>query len=153
VVKHFENDEYRIRLALDGVQVSALSRSDIDLLNEISHKNAGLGTWDLAESTHTEEYTKNYREGTSTPISLEDVIDAVAREAGQTVDSQGRRKKKHFSINFSREPMLAGDTFIPAKFDCQPLDRHFQIRRSIQNRLDSLCCCLKDADAHWMTKG
>jgi len=56
---------------------------------------------DLAESTHTEEYTKNYREGTSTPISLEDVIDAVAREADKQLILKDAEEKAFFDKLFA----------------------------------------------------
>jgi uncharacterized phage-associated protein len=91
--RHFENDGYRIRLSDDGLSVSALSRYEIDLLNEISTKYAGFGTWDVAEETHTDEYIKNYQQGTPTPIPLEDQIEAVGRNLDKSVILQDAAEK------------------------------------------------------------
>jgi uncharacterized phage-associated protein len=77
--RHFENEKYRVRLADSGIGVSSLSRFEIALLNEISAKYDGYGTWDVAEASHTSDYHKNYIQGTSTTIPLEDIIDSVGR--------------------------------------------------------------------------
>lgn len=76
----FQNDDnYSIELVKDP-GVSALSRAEVSLLNEISRENAGVDVWDVAEKTHQfAEYEKNYHKNTSTTIPLGDVIDAVGR--------------------------------------------------------------------------
>ncbi len=99
--RDFENDEYRIHLADADLQVSALSQYEIDLINEISTQYAGQGTWDVAEATHTEEYKKNYLEGTSNRIKLEDVIDAVGRKNDKEAILRDAEEKSHFDRLFS----------------------------------------------------
>ncbi len=101
--RHFQNEEYRIRLAKD-VGVCALSRYEIDLLNEISDRYAALGTWDVADATHAfEEYQKNYQEGTSTPIELVDVLDAIGRKKQKTAILEDARAKAYFDKLFAGE--------------------------------------------------
>jgi len=81
---HFINEDYRVKLNDEELRIASLSRYEIDLLNEISAKYAGFGTWDVADATHLEEYTKNYQAGNAMPISLEDLVDAVGPKAGKT---------------------------------------------------------------------
>jgi len=99
--RHFENEDYRVRLSDEELLVSALSRYEIDLLNEISTQYAGFGTWDVADATHTEEYKKNYREGTSTPIALEDLIEAVGRKSDESAIVQDAQEKAFFDDLFA----------------------------------------------------
>ena len=76
--QHFSNESYKVHLAND-LKASALSRYELELLNEISEKYFGMGTWDVADATHLPEWNKNHRAHTSTEISLEDVIDAIGK--------------------------------------------------------------------------
>lgn len=76
--KHFANDGYVVQLT-DEPEITSLSRFEVDLLDEVTQDNAKHGTWDLAESTHYEEWKKNHSPKTSTKIRLEDVLDAVGR--------------------------------------------------------------------------
>lgn len=79
--RHFENEEYRIRLSDDDLGVLSLSRFEVDLLNEVSERFAGHGTWDVAMASHTEEYEKNYKKNSSTTIPFEDMIEGVKRSS------------------------------------------------------------------------
>jgi uncharacterized phage-associated protein len=83
---HFDNVEiYRVHLHRD-VGVAALSEDEIDLLNEISEKHAHLDTWELANVTHRfKEYADTYQENTSSPITLEKIIDAVGRSKQKAI--------------------------------------------------------------------
>src|SRR5262249_36983026 len=58
-----------------------LSQAEITRLNEISDKYAPFTDVDICnQMTHSfDEWVKNYREGTSAPIQLEDILDAVGR--------------------------------------------------------------------------
>ncbi len=105
--RHFENNEYKVHLADQDLQVSALSQFEIDLLNEISIQYAGQGTWDVAEATHTEEYKKNYIEGTSSGIRLEDVIEAVGRKEDKELILQDAEEKSYFDKLFSAPEAVA----------------------------------------------
>ncbi len=91
--RHFENEGVKIHLSDDELSVVALSRYELDLLNEISRKYAGFDTWDVAEETHTEEYKKHFREGTSTAIPLEDQIEGVGRGAQKAAILQNAKEK------------------------------------------------------------
>ena len=99
--RHFENENYRVRLSDDDLRVSALSRYEIDLINEISTMYAGFGTWDVADATHTDEYKKNFREGTSTPIPLEDLVEAVGRKSEKSAIQKDAEQKDYFDRLFS----------------------------------------------------
>ena len=75
--KHFDNDAHLVVLRHEPA-ISALSRYEIGLLNEISQQFMGYDDWDVAEATHEfAEYGNSYKKDTSTPIPLEQVIDAV----------------------------------------------------------------------------
>jgi uncharacterized phage-associated protein len=60
--------------------VLALSRYEIDQLAETARRYRDMEDWDLVALTHTfAEWKRNYHAGTSTPIPMEDIIDAVGR--------------------------------------------------------------------------
>ena len=99
--RHFENDGNKVSLSCDDVQASALSRYEIQLLNDISARFASQDTWDVADSTHTDEWKKNFHEGTSTPISLEDVIDSVGRNSDKAAILQDAEEKAFFDKLFA----------------------------------------------------
>ena len=76
--RHLANDTYHVVLNEDP-GVCALSRHEIGVLADVSDRYIGQDTWDVvAAETHTfSEYKETYHEGTSRPIPLELVIDAV----------------------------------------------------------------------------
>ena len=99
--KSFENDDYRIKLRDDGdAIVSSLSRFEVDLLNDVSQRHSGFGTWELAELTHTPEYDKNYKEGTSTTIPFDDMIEAVGCGSQRESIIQDASDKDFFDVFF-----------------------------------------------------
>ncbi len=101
----FEADGYRVKLREDSDSiVSSLSQFEVDLLNELSETHSGRGTWDLAELTHTEEYKKNYIEGTSTTIPFEDTLSAVNRHNEKTMIAQEAKDKEFFDNLFKSTP-------------------------------------------------
>jgi uncharacterized phage-associated protein len=82
--RSFCNEGYLIKMSHDP-GVSALSRYEIKILNQISEQYMAAGDWDVANDTHEfPEYKNIYPQGTnaSLPISLESVI----REVGGDVD-------------------------------------------------------------------
>jgi hypothetical protein len=68
--KYFDNDAHLVLLRHDP-GVSALSRYEIGILNEISQQHMGYDDLDVAEATHElAEYKKTYQKDTSKPIPL-----------------------------------------------------------------------------------
>lgn len=55
-----------------------LSRYEIAKLQEVAHRFAGQDEWDMIEHTHTfHEWQKNHVKGSSRPIPLHDVLEAM----------------------------------------------------------------------------
>ena len=101
--RHFSNEGYRINLT-DEIRVTFLSRFEIELLNEISSIYSGFDTWDVANETHEfAEYKKNYHDGTSTPISLEDLVSAVGRKSDQQAIVKDAAEKAYYDEMFAEK--------------------------------------------------
>jgi uncharacterized phage-associated protein len=101
--RHFHNESYRVQLVHD-LKISALSQYDLGLLNEISEKHYGMDTWDVADLTHEfKEYKATYRENTSTPISLEAVIDAIGKATIKNTILRDAEEKDYFDRLFKRK--------------------------------------------------
>ncbi|SRR5260370_20122013 len=98
----FQNEGYFIKLHHD-LGASALSRSEVSLLNEISDERLGRDDWDVALESHFEEYDKNYHKDTSTPIPLEDLIDAVGRAKDKAGILRDAEEKAFFDRMFSNK--------------------------------------------------
>jgi uncharacterized phage-associated protein len=97
--RHFENDYPRVRLRQD-VQITALSRYEIDLLAELSDECSGKDTWDVAYMTHFPEWEKNYKgDNSSCPISLEEVIKEVGGDRARIL--QDAEEKDYFDSIFA----------------------------------------------------
>lgn len=100
--RHFENDYPRVRLTQD-VPICALSRYEIDLLNDLSEACTGMDTWDVANSTHFPEWKKRYygteKQEMSYPIKLEDVIKEV--RANKLHILQDAEEKEYFDTLFA----------------------------------------------------
>ena len=74
---HIHKRGYQLRLERDP-GVLALSRLERQLLCEVAELWKELDDWELAESTHSfPEWRKNYVEGSSRTIPLEDAFAAV----------------------------------------------------------------------------
>ncbi len=74
---HIQKFGYSIRL-LDDPGVLKLSRFEIEILNKIADQYCNDSEWDIVKYTHSfEEWKKNFVEGTSRPIPIEDILDAV----------------------------------------------------------------------------
>jgi uncharacterized phage-associated protein len=72
-------DGYEVELTKDP-GVLTLSRYEIGMLTMTAEANRETDDWELAQKTHSfADWAKNYREGTSTPIPFEDIIEAVGR--------------------------------------------------------------------------
>ncbi len=98
---HFQNESFYVRLAHD-LGVAALSRYEVGILNEISEQYLGYDDWDVAGATHKlAEYTQSYRQGTSTPIPLEQLVEAVGRGAEKDAILRDAEEKAFFDKMFS----------------------------------------------------
>jgi uncharacterized phage-associated protein len=98
---YFGNESYYVILRNDP-GVFALSRYEIGVLNDISTKYMGYDDWDVADVTHKfDEYKSAYQEGTSTAISLEQLIDAVGRSAQKDAILQDAKEKAFLDHLFS----------------------------------------------------
>ena len=98
---HFENETYNIVLC-DELSISALSRYEIDLLDEISKKYSGYDDWDVADVTHEfDEYKATYLPETSTCISLDSIIDSVGRTKDKEAINQDSIQKTYFDQFFA----------------------------------------------------
>lgn len=72
-------DGHEVELTKDP-GVLTLSRYEIGKLTETAAKYREMEEFDLVRLTHEfPEWKANYREGTSTPIPMEDIIEAVGR--------------------------------------------------------------------------
>lgn len=101
--KHFGNDAHLVVLR-DDPEVSALSRYEIGILNEVSQKFMGYDDWDIADATHDlAEYKNSYKEGTSTTISPELLIDAVGLSGRKDAILRDACEKAFFDHLFSVE--------------------------------------------------
>lgn len=97
----FENEGFYVKLKED-CGVKALSRYEVNLLNELSAKYLGTDEWEVADETHAfDEYLKTYKEGTSTPILLRQVIEAVGRADDADAILQDAKEKDYFDHLFS----------------------------------------------------
>ncbi|MFB3882630.1 MAG: Panacea domain-containing protein [Armatimonadota bacterium] len=77
--EHIRKDGYEIELTKDP-GVLTLSRYEIGVLTRTAEANRDTDDWELVRKTHSfPEWVRNYREGTSTPIPFEDLIEAVGR--------------------------------------------------------------------------
>jgi uncharacterized phage-associated protein len=99
--RHFQNEGYLVKLVHD-LGSAALSRNEVTLLNQISDERLGQDDWDIAQETHFEEYDKNYHEGTSTPIPLEHLIEAVGRAKDKDAILRDAEEKAFFDKMFAR---------------------------------------------------
>ncbi|MDZ4659362.1 MAG: Panacea domain-containing protein [Bythopirellula sp.] len=78
--KHFVSKGVRDIYLKDAPDNSALSRHEIETLQDVVTRHENFNDWELSELTHGfEEWKKNFQSNTSTPIPLEDLIDAVGR--------------------------------------------------------------------------
>jgi uncharacterized phage-associated protein len=75
--EHIRKQGYHVQLEQDP-GVKQLSRFEIQILREVADHWKDQDDWELAESTHSfPEWRKNYVEGTSRVIPLEDAFSAV----------------------------------------------------------------------------
>jgi uncharacterized phage-associated protein len=100
--RHFQNEAYLVKLAHD-LGPSALSRQEINLLNEISAERLGRDDFDVAFETHFSEWEKNHHKGTSTPIPLEHLIEAVGRSKEKDGILRDAEEKAFFDKMFARK--------------------------------------------------
>jgi hypothetical protein len=77
---HFDLAGHMVEMVKDP-GVGHLSRAEIEKLQELCHRYADVSDWELAQRiTHDfPEWRRCYRAGTSTPIPMEAIIDAVGR--------------------------------------------------------------------------
>jgi uncharacterized phage-associated protein len=99
--RHFQNQGYQVELAQD-LDPSALSRQEVNLLNEISSERLGRDDFDIASETHGAEWERNHHEGTSAPIPLEHLIEAIGRSKDKDAIFRDAEEKAYFDKMFSR---------------------------------------------------
>jgi len=92
---HFDKFGYMVQLS-DDPGVHKLSQIEIEKLQEVCERYLGINDWVLAHYiTHGfEEWKAVYREGTSTTIPLETLLDAVGRENDKQ-DIMGDLRRSH----------------------------------------------------------
>jgi uncharacterized phage-associated protein len=100
--RHFQNEAYLVKLAHD-LGPSALSRREVNLLNEVSAERLGRDDFDVAQETHFEEWEKNHHEGTSTAIPLEHLIEAVGRSKDKDAILRDAEEKTYFDKLFAKK--------------------------------------------------
>jgi uncharacterized phage-associated protein len=101
---HFVNDAHLVLLR-NNPDVSALSRFEVGILNDVSEQFMGYDDWDVAEATHQfQEYKNTYKENTSTTISPEELIDAVGLNAKKDAILRDAKEKAFLDNLFSANP-------------------------------------------------
>lgn len=92
--KFIQKNEYRIRL-IDDPGLSALSRFDVELLENISEEHRLHDEWDMVEYTHTfPEWQKNYKEEISMGwIPYSDIYEAIGRSINPEIENEAREEK------------------------------------------------------------
>jgi uncharacterized phage-associated protein len=98
---HFSCMGYRVVLGADP-GVSELSRFEVGKLQEVAHRYCEIDDEDLADTiTHAfDEWRKNYVEGTSTPIPLSDILEAVGRGEDKDLVIDDERERAEFDRLF-----------------------------------------------------
>jgi uncharacterized phage-associated protein len=82
-----------------------LTDHDADILDRIFHEYGGLNGIELSELTHSlPEWRKNYLSGTSRPIPLEDILDAVGMNVhtDEILQARAGALRKYESFNPAR---------------------------------------------------
>ncbi len=135
--KYIMTDGPRDVVLVDEPELSKLSRPEITLLAKVSDDLAQQNDWAISNLTRGfQEWTRYYREGTSTEIPLEAVIEGVGRGADKGEVLQDLHDAGAFDRFFSRHTaalsealtdMEAGDHGIPL----EEFDRKFRQRHSI----------------------
>jgi uncharacterized phage-associated protein len=77
---HFQNESYHVILAHDP-GIAELSRYEINLLNEVSERYMAMDTFDVADTTHFDEWKHAYVENTSRDIPPEDYLECAGLSA------------------------------------------------------------------------
>jgi uncharacterized phage-associated protein len=95
----FQNYGFKVGLRGDP-GVLGLSRYEIGKLNEVSERFSNTDDWDLAEQTHFDEYVKNYKEGTSKTIPIEDMLDSIGRADDKEAILRDAKEKSFFDHIF-----------------------------------------------------
>ncbi len=102
--KFFQTDGYRIELK-EQPGIDTLSRYEIRKLNEVSQRYANLGDWELANLTHDfPEWKGRVVPGTSQPIPLEDILEAVGRAEDIEEILQDAKEKAIYDRFFAGAP-------------------------------------------------
>lgn len=79
--KYFHKQGYQIELREDPGRLD-LSPCEIGKLTDVTERYANLDDWELVDITHEfGEFQRNFREGTSTTIPLEHILEACGQSA------------------------------------------------------------------------
>ena len=95
--RFFSTVGYRVE-AVEQAENGLLSEYEVSKLQEISEKYAPFTDIEICEEmTHTfGEWTKRFRKGTSQPIQLEDIVEAVGRSGDKTAILDDVRELEEF---------------------------------------------------------
>lgn len=99
--KHFENTGGHLISMVNDPGTSALSRYEIALLNELSDQYSNMGEWDVADATHLADWKATYKEGTSTTIPLEVLLDAIGKGTERDEIVKDAEEKSYFDQLFA----------------------------------------------------
>lgn len=99
---HFVRDGYRIRLQ-HRVPPSALSRADLQVIQEVHEEWSGTGTWDMVKKLHStlEEWQDPGK--SSTPISVENLCAALHLK-----DADLQELRDHVRADMAMDKVLQG---------------------------------------------
>jgi hypothetical protein len=98
---HFAVNGRFVLMTLDP-GVSALSRYEIGVLSELSDRFMACDDWDIAEETERlPEYVGTYSKGSSTPITLEQMIEATGQSNKREAILRDAEEKSYFDDMFA----------------------------------------------------
>jgi len=101
--KHFQQQSKRDFVLKSPADNNALSRYEIQLLQDVVAAHEQFDDWHLSELTHDfEEWKKHWQPGTSRTIPLEDIIDAVGRGGDKAAILSDLRDDLAFDQFFER---------------------------------------------------
>jgi uncharacterized phage-associated protein len=102
--RYFRNKGYRVFLSKEP-QVGALSKHEIDVLNDVCGEMEPNDDWSVVDHTHKfDEWQKHYpnpQENTSRVIPFEDVVEAVGRASDRDSILQDVADKEAFESFFA----------------------------------------------------
>lgn len=98
---HFDVAGHIVEM-VDDPGVDQLARAEIERLQELCHRYSEVNDWELAQHVTHEfpEWRNCYRAGTSTPIPMEAIIDAVGRSGDKKAILDDLRQERDADAAF-----------------------------------------------------